>query len=802
MSKVIQILTRLVILGVCLLSTLSAHAVGLGKLRVQSALDQPLSAEIELLSTTPAELNTLKIGLGSRSDFRRGGVERSTVLSLIKFESALRDDGNPYIKVSSQEPITEPFLHFLITLEWAGGRLIREYTALLDPPLYAQGRPASVSSPRIAGSAPSGAQVVAPVPGSAPSVIRPAPQPASGDLYGPINRGETLSGIVGRMNLPAGADVFQAMFALLQKNPGAFIYGNINLLKEGSTLNLPSAEEIASISKVVASAEYTKHLNEWFSFRNQVASAAVSRPGVTTTGVSAGAVEPQPLDPGVDPADAALSEDVLRILQTDADRAADGQPGTADNEEMNALKSQLVVMEESLLSTELENKELRDRLAVLEQQIRETNKLLKVDNAGLALAENNARQQNQAQDTSPAADTGASAGGAVVDDAAETQSASGRVRTTRKSSSFDVMAIVDDLMKGDMLWKLLLGLAAIVLLIGIIVYVRRRRSYAEFEETMMTGSTYDLRGQTSAYTQMPNMDTVQHSQPSVRYDSQSQHSAPGSLMQTSFMTEMGAPGMGAMQADEVDPIAEAEVYMAYGRDQQAMEVLQDAIRRDPGRNELKIKLLEVYQKRKDVRAFEALAEELYSIIGKDPAKWGRVTEMGCRVSPKHPLFAAAAGSGMTAEATTTRSTGSIDRDSSGLDLISAPFSRSSASVQQAAVGGAETIQPMGGGLSLGEDSLNQGPMQGFDLDSVSVPLSGSLNVPSEPASGVSAQVMQEFGSEAIDDFKASEIATKLDLAKAYMEMGDREAARGFLDEVLKEGNDAQRQQASELASNF
>ena len=100
----------------------------------------------------------------------------------------------------------------------------------------------------------------------------------------------------------------------------------------------------------------------------------------------------------------------------------------------------------------------------------------------------------------------------------------------------------------------------------------------------MTGSTYDLRGQSSTYTQMPRMDTMAHSQPSVRMDSQSQQSATGSLMQTSFMTEMGAPGMGAMQADEVDPIAEAEVYMAYGRDQQAMEVLQDAIRRDPGRN--------------------------------------------------------------------------------------------------------------------------------------------------------------------------------------------------------------------------
>ena len=781
---------KTILISVILLSlslSLEVWAVGLGKMRVQSALDQPLNAEIELLSTTPAELSTLTVTLGTRSDFRRANVDRSTVLSLISFEPSVRDSGEPYVKLTSLEPITEPFLHFLISLEWAGGKLIREYTALLDPPLYAQGRPASVSSPRLSGQSRSGSSVQQ-VSRASASVSRQATvsKPANaGEVYGPIQRGETVSGIVGRLNLSADVDIFQAMIALLQKNPEAFIRGNINLLKEGSTLVMPTNAEIASISKIAASAEFSQQLDEWFAYRNQVAGGqlASSVPKTTAldkaTSTSATSTDGSVTDSG------GISEDVLRIIQSD------DELGSANGEELTALRSQLVVMEESLLSTELENNELKERLSLLEDQIKETNKLLKLNNSGLALAENNASESSNVGETDTSED--ASDGGGVAE-------SGNRVRRTSSGTSmFD--SLLRDLTRGDMLWKVILGLALLILLIGAIVYNRRRQSYAEFEETMMTGSTYDLRSQSSTYTQMPNMDTVQHSQPS-HLDSHSQQT--GSLMQTSFMTEMGAPGMGTMQADEVDPIAEAEVYMAYGRDQQAMEVLQEAIRRDPGRSELKVKLLEVYQKRKDVRSFESLAEELFAIIGKDPAKWGRVTDMGRRVSPKHPLFSAA--SGLTSEIGSTRSGGSIDRDSSGLDLISAPFSRSvatPASSRQPAVAASA-----GGSIDfdLGDNgSLGGNAFADLDNDSVSMPLGGGLNVPSTPANmgfGGGGGDTSELVVDTIDDFKASEIATKLDLAKAYMEMGDRDAARGFLDEVLKEGNESQRKQASELAGNF
>jgi pilus assembly protein FimV len=570
---------------------------------------------------------------------------------------------------------------------------------------------------------------------------------------------------------------------------------------------------MASISKVVASGEYSKQFNAWLNYRNRVAGAQLAAsPSVTTTPlqVTDGGIQAEPMqDPEVAASDTSsgLSEDVLRIIQS-GEPGQTGDSAGGDSGEIGALKSQLAVMEESLLSTELENRELRTRLAMLEEQIRETNRLLRVQNTGLALAEQNA-----------AADAGAAPAPAPApvpeQDTAETpgssQPTAGAPEQVRVTSSSSMLEPFNEMLRGDTLWKILLGLAAIVLLIGIIVYIRRRQSYAEFEETMMTGSTYDLRSQSSAFTQVPRMDSLQHSRQSTRADSQQS----GSLMQTSFMTEMGAPGMGAMQADEVDPVAEAEVYMAYGRDQQAMEVLQDAIRRDPSRIELKIKLLEVYQKRKDVRAFEAMAEELYPAIGKDAARWGRVTEMGRRISPRHPLFAAAAASATSLGLDSTQASGrarsNLDRDSSGLDLISAPFTRGSPY-------GASTVDERGIDLpstgnraivdrGVSREASALGPEFDLDADSVSLPYAGGLGTPSTPARSADDAVggfdaMLGGGSQQMDDFKASEIATKLDLAKAYLEMGDKDAARGFIEEVLKEGNEAQRQQASELANSF
>lgn len=164
----------------------------------------------------------------------------------------------------------------------------------------------------------------------------------------------------------------------------------------------------------------------------------------------------------------------------------------------------------------------------------------------------------------------------------------------------------------------------LVLLVSLLLIIRRRRSIAEFEESILTGSALD--GQTET----------------------TETEATGTGTDTSFLSDFGMAGMGTMQADEVDPLAEAEVYLAYGRDEQAEEVLKEAAARDASRHELKLKLLEIYQQRNDLNSFETLAEELYPAGDQgDAATWAKVVEMGLKMNPDNPLFSKEAPTAIT-----------------------------------------------------------------------------------------------------------------------------------------------------------
>ena len=681
-----------------------AFAVGLGKLRVKSALNQPLHAEIELLSVSDAELHTLDIGLGSRSDFRRAGIERSSSLSLIGFRTSVGDDGRPLITVSSRQPMAESFLHFLVALEWPGGKLIREYTVLLDPARYASNLPEEP----VARDAPSG-----------------------GGTYGPVRRGDTLFSIVGLMRLEPGVDVYQAMFAVFRKNPGAFIRNNINLLMRVPALALPTHEEIASISKGVASAEYGRHLDEWQAYRRQPADRsaaprldvqdAAPTPSETPEPVAAALPAPE----GIGAGETGLPQDILRIIQPDETSTGQGRPG-GGSEEIADLQSQLLVIKESLLSAELENAGLNERIAVLEQDLKETNKLLEVYSAGLALAEQKAAAPEPPEPVvaaQPVAPQPVASAQAVDSTSPETPGPVGSI-LSGVGLELDAVAL----------------LGAVALLVGVLLYLRRRRAQTAFDEDeeSIDIATRDIESPRQEQTTDLASSLRAGTTSSILDGGTEDGDQSSSLLRTSFMTEMAVPGMGAMQAAEVDPAAEAEVYMAYGRDQQAMEVLEDAIQRDPGRHELKIKLLDVYRKRKDVRAFESLAEELHGAIGQDPVKWSQVVEMGHRLLPAHPLFARPA----------------------------APAAQAGAAEQPRASGVIE-FEP------VGSVALETAP-----------PSVGSVALDAAPPPG--------------DASRNDDVATKLDLAKIYMDMGDGEAACGYLDEVLKEGDETQRRRASEL----
>ena len=243
-------------------------AVGLGDLTVRSPLDAPLVAEINLLAVDPSEIDTLRVSLASDSDFRRAGIERDSVLDEIMFRPTIRNDGSAMVEVASQIPISEPYLHFLVTLKWPGGQIVREYTLLLDRPNYDGMTPAIISGPEIPT-----AELIAQF-----GVVEVSP-PKAGSSYGPVQRREHLIGIGNRLDLTNDISIYQRLYAILRDNPHAFIYRNMNLLRAGVVLDIPTAEQMAAVSRVLAMETFIRQVAEWQEYRLKF--------GVSTEGVAA-----------------------------------------------------------------------------------------------------------------------------------------------------------------------------------------------------------------------------------------------------------------------------------------------------------------------------------------------------------------------------------------------------------------------------------------------------------------------------------------------------------------------------------
>ena len=231
-------------------------AVGLGDLTVRSPLDAPLVAEINLLAVDPSEIDTLRVSLASDSDFRRAGIERDSVLDEIMFRPTIRNDGSAMVEVASQIPISEPYLHFLVTLKWPGGQIVREYTLLLDRPNYDGMTPAIISGPEIPT-----AELIAQF-----GVVEVSP-PKAGSSYGPVQRREHLIGIGNRLDLTNDISIYQRLYAILRDNPHAFIYRNMNLLRAGVVLDIPTAEQMAAVSRVLAMETFIRQVAEWQEYR-------------------------------------------------------------------------------------------------------------------------------------------------------------------------------------------------------------------------------------------------------------------------------------------------------------------------------------------------------------------------------------------------------------------------------------------------------------------------------------------------------------------------------------------------------
>ncbi|HET7308224.1 MAG TPA: FimV/HubP family polar landmark protein [Gammaproteobacteria bacterium] len=805
-----------------------AFALGLGNIQLHSALGQKLDADIALVGVDSPSAAGLKVSLAGPAAFQRAKVERSGILQSLKFVVVNGADGY-HVHVTSSQPVREPFLTFIVSAQWSSGQVLREYTVLLDPPNYASGAAAAQSpAAGVAQAAPASTTTVATQPQSAqaqPVQMEPAvaATPAAGSNYGPIQRGDTLWGIASNLTSGKPADIDRMMIAIYRNNPHAFA-GNINRMRAGYVLEIPGAATVNAISRRDAIAA-VKSANQRYLAESTgpvnaslAAASSAATPADATSAITTAPAAPAP---------AADAQAHLQLVAPSADAVQSAAAPGADSAQLTQLKQQLTAAQQQASAAVDRNTKLAGQVNDLKQQLTKTQRMLNLTNKQLAQLQQQARQQN--------ADKAAKAGGGLD----------------------GVIAYVT---------KPLFLVALLVVLVLIVAFIviqkqRRKAATAAANEPVVT------------------IDEPEFDEADGAADLQAQDF--GAVAAVSLADDAAAEP--AESADEVqDPIAEADFHVDYGLYDQAAEIIRNGIEADPGREELKLKLFQIYFAAGDAAAFSSAAQEYASDWGADhPAEWEEVTTMGRQLVPEEPLFAAGfdqtlPGSPETpTEVPTELSTElgtdtatELPGDDEELDEVIAD-PRDEALNFDFDLGESTSTPDEGDAEPAAEDTFDEQPAgeaqpefgASFEMDKpATADTSGNFDLsdleaelnPQAGDAGYSANSLtdtqtefedairelsefvdtnfpkessadnrptetpvaeesdfapletlaaddDESESESFDDDAGlDEMSTKLDLARAYMDMGDPEGARSILEEVIDEGAKQYQDQAREL----
>jgi pilus assembly protein FimV len=620
---------------------ISVFAAGLGKLNVMSGLGEPLKADIELLSVTPEELSSITAVIASEEAYTIQGIEKPASHNTIKVDVTKNAAGTPILKLQSSQPISEPFLDMLIQVDWSSGRLLREYTVLLDPPGYTGEVDPNAQSPQTAQvplvksfsknkKEELGAATNAKAGSSAPSNNAKSSKsvmPAT-DADTPVleedymtQRGDTLANIARDMK-PEGVSLEQMLVGLYQTNPNAFQGNNINRLKVGQILRQPSQDTLNSISQSQASREVKVQTANWNAYRNKLAGMVADSVPIDSEASTQSAGGK--ITSAEDKSETATTgpKDIVKLS------AGDAVASKINNEDIKSLQAKVTALQEEATAREKSVKEAQDRTADLEKQIADMQKLLAMKSDAMADIQKQATTETSepAEVAAPPVETAKPAEevkpaeSVKPDTGAPAENKPKPVITPAEIASAEEPSFFASIMDNLNL-NLLAPLGGLlVLLFGGWLYLRKKRekNLADFEQGIMTS------GGLKANTVFGNTA-----------------SASVDTGDTSFLTDFSQSASGGMiDTNDVDPIAEAEVYMAYGRDAQAEEILKDAISKEPKRHELHLKLLEMYAASKNLSAFETIAGELYTSLGAEDPMWAKVAEIGIKLEPNNPLYQA------------------------------------------------------------------------------------------------------------------------------------------------------------------
>ena len=871
-----------------LIAATDVGALGLGRLSVTSPLGQPLVAEVDLTVAPGEDVDSIRANIASPAVYRAANVEYQGVVQTIRAQVQRRPNGQPYLRLVSSQSLNDPYLDLLLEVNSSTGRLVREYVFLLDPPGAAVAQSVEPTQPSVptlpprAAAAPQAAPVTRPSVAvtAAPSPSMPPTASADGSGY-TVKSGDTLSAIAGR-NLASGVTIEQLMIAIQRANPSAFIGGNINRLRSGVTLNVPSANDAQSINQNNATSEVRAQTASWRSYVARVADSvpyvAADQPSARASGKVSGAV--------ADNGSNASAADKLKLSQGDRSK-----PSSSTESKVAAAKAL---------------KEEQSRTAQLEKIKRDQERVITLKNE--ALAEAQAKAKATPPPPAPVAPVApvamakveppkvvaplpapvppppapvvaplpppapppvvappsppAPAPEPVVTPlppppppppaAAPPPPAPAPIPVAPAVAKAPATApgaetsMFDGL--GDNPMPLAAGGLGVLALLGLFLWSRgRKKSSSSSASSKMAEPVVNTM----------NPDTVFGT------------SGLG-VVKTNDMpvqSQFSRSGMGTIDSGEVDPVAEAEVYIAYGREAQAEEILREALLRDPHRLDVATKLAEINASQGKRDVFDKLAGDVAALDRNNEYKQ-KLAVIAATHFPGHPLAAGAnppstkggiAARMVAPAAVATATTAAV---ATGLAALDTPTATGTSTTAAKAVSASpvSSLDFVLDGMTIAKPSGE--PPAPSPLPAIMVPIAAPTPVASPAATAVSSAPNRKSLEQDLAELEASlkkatstgqmpeggmdftdfstatptnlgtvgpsmrpemldlsfdagrpgfvdptpsildgqwhDASTKLDLARAYEEMGDREGAREILREVIHDGDEVQQAEAKAM----
>jgi pilus assembly protein FimV len=613
------------LVAMSLLAPMAAHSLGIGDIKLHSALNQKLDAEIALSLTTDETISDIKVSLAPPNKFEEAGVVWSYFVSTIKFKPLLKKNGQVIIKLTSNEVVQEPFLDFLVEVSWPKGDLFKEFTVLVDPPVVYQ--QSSVSAPKAAIDKASSSSAQQNKQGGRVDYSRLAVE----GRYGPTKRNDSLWKVAEKINKHSDVSVEQMMMALYKANPGAFYKKIVNALMEGKTLKIPEKPDLLALTKQQASAKFYRQMAVW-------EGKAVAEPEIQVVDkkVNNQLKLVPPVEDSLEQADYITAN--TEVSQELSSQNKQLQQRLANLEEQFAIMQNMLAIKDQQLAA-LQNKELDPEIPISAPELTQDEVSADSDVDSAVVSE---LSEPPVTDTKLVEGKGTEKAESSVDDSQLVNTPASGTDTSNElvpeitPVTPPVQAVQEELVppqeSGTNYTYLGWGVFGLLAFTGIgLLLWRKRQAEEEMNENSMFAASSEIvlpEDDEEDGVAVPVFDEI----PS--YD-------VGTVGESSFLSEFTPSDFGVFETEqaEIDPTAETDVYLAYGRYQQAEDLMRQAITDHPDKDEYKLKLLEIFYASENEEGFEKFANTLIA-EGKniDLNFWSKVSEMGTEIIPDSPLF--------------------------------------------------------------------------------------------------------------------------------------------------------------------